>query len=247
METRHPSQLEQKMREIQDLPLAASIGSDIPTASTAVAIISPKTDFAAELSHLATKRKNWEKNKRKTLYQLLSSCFDLLRELGGNDQHMSQLKNFLKAEQIAVRADSSDALLLIRAVFGDCGPKAFGYKTVIETAQAEKPDAQNLEDFIKSRGGIEAMRRAAMQTTRPDKDEVEDYRELVAAFKSRDHKKSDIVLSEHLETDREGFAVILVHQDKSGNEKLVFSSAEWTALKPILKRALQDALQEGDG
>ncbi|MCV6825398.1 MULTISPECIES: hypothetical protein [Halocynthiibacter] len=197
--------------------------------------------FLHKLSCLSQRRKVWESTARDELYAILTDCFKFYQVVQRKPALIAQVRAFLQTENLPMRKDSSPAVLIVRAVFGDCGPKAFTYAKLLELAYQENPDETDLRAFIKRNGGLDAIRRANVKGITSGSDDAAAFRKMVASLPHDPERPSGIQITDEVATSEEGLTLLLVQRDDSGEDRIVYATGERKALTPFLKKAVQAA------
>lgn len=128
------------------------------TTTNNTGVIEKKTDFVAEFSGLRNQRINWEAKELKAyhdrLYSIIADTYGLYIQASEQD-----LKSAAGQLQISFTKATSNALIAAKLVFGkDDVRRASMIAKVLQQAEAEQLTADAVADWIREKGGIEAIR-----------------------------------------------------------------------------------------
>ena len=80
-------------------------------------------------------------------------------ELRCVQNHDTELYALLKLHRIKFKKNSDLSTRIVRAIFGDCGKRAYAYARVITVAAETRPKNVSMHTFVTNAGGIEQIRR----------------------------------------------------------------------------------------
>ncbi len=198
--------------------------------------------FKEQVASLIAEARRWQKRNDDALYRLLERVLETREAFDETPARIADLHAVLKEKGLRIRSDTSPELALLRAMFGEIGSSLHAYAAVLRIARAEKPTGQSLGDFIRERGGIEAMRRAASPTS------AEKRREAERVFRDSLARLIDgprIALPDEIACEAD-YAVLLVRRDETGDAYVMLSSEDDGAVKDLVTRAQRGAAASAD-
>jgi len=203
-----------------------------------------EAQIAAKIEALAEQHKVWNegtyKASKKELYQLLSDCLDFYNVVSASVQQRKDLYKTLSERGIKFNKSSSLATRIVRAVFGDCGKRAFSYARVITIAYDTKPENMTMNAFITNAGGIEQMRRKINgQTPSQRREENTNFAESLFAKRNPiiDTKlPSARALQPSIEATNQ-FSLALVRRNSDGTSNIVYGTNNVTLVDAVLADA----------
>lgn len=203
-----------------------------------------EAQITAKIEALVEQHKVWNdgayKASNEELYQLLSDCLDFYAVMSASVPHRKDLYKMLKARGIKFNKNSSLVTRIVRAVFGECGKRAYAYARVITVASDEKAENVSMYSFITNAGGIERIRRKTDGQTSAQKREANaDFAESMLAD-SNPIVNAALPSSTALQPSSKAanlFAIALVRQNDDGTTSVVYGTNNQTLVNAVLADA----------
>ena len=201
-------------------------------------------EIETKIEVLTAQHKAWNEGtynaSNKELYQLLSDCLDFYTVVSASITQRKALYALLAARSIKFNKNSSLATRIVRAVFGDCGKRAYAYARVITIANDTKSENVSMHTFITNAGGIEEIRRKCNgQTPAQKRKENTSFAEnLLANCKPivSTKVKSTAALQPNA-TATNLFSIALVRQNDDGTTSVVYGTNNQTLVSAVLADA----------
>ena len=202
------------------------------------------SEIEAKVEVLTAQHKAWNEGTYKAsneeLYQLLSDCLDFYTVVSASITQRKALYTLLAARSIKFNKSSSLATRIVRAVFGDCGKRAYAYARVITVANDTKPENVSMNMFITSAGGIEQIRRKTNGQTPAEKREANaDFAESLLANRNPIFNTT-LPSATALQPSNKAtnlFAIALVRQNDDGTTSVVYGTNNQTLVNAVLAEA----------
>lgn len=203
-----------------------------------------EAQIAAKIEALVEQHKVWNEGTYKAsneeLYQLLSNCLDFYTIVSASVQQRKELYKMLTARGIKFNKSSSLATRIVRAVFGDCGKRAYAYARVISVAADEKAENVSMYTFITNAGGIEQIRRKANGQTPTQKREANtNFAESLLAA-CNPIINTTLPSASALQPSEKAsnlFAIALVRKNADGTSSIVYGTNNVTLVDAVLADA----------
>jgi len=201
-------------------------------------------EIETKIGELTAQHNAWNEGTYKAsneeLYQLLSNCLDFYTVVSASVTQRKALYALLAARGIKFNKSSSLATRIVRAVFGDCGKRAYAYARVITVAKDTKPENVSMNTFITNAGGIEQIRRKTSGQTPAQK------REANVNFAESLLANSDPIINTTLPSAialqpsskaTNLFSIALVRKNDDGTSSVVYGTNNETLVGAVLAQA----------
>ena len=197
-----------------------------------------------QLDGVCEDRIKWEEGAFRTsneqLYAILARCLDVYQQMKDDMAQRKQLNEKLLALGINFTKATSLAAKVVSYVFRADRNRAFAYARTIIAADEAKLDALALAKWVREKGGVEEVRRAAKSGVTPTQ-AAHQHAELALQVLA---KSQPLVLPfqapDELKPNGEAvneFSVALVRREKDGRSTIVFGSGNQTLVSKLLVAA----------
>lgn len=201
-------------------------------------------EIETKIETLTAQHNAWNEGTYKAsneeLYQLLSDCLDFYNVVSASIKQRKALYALLAARGIKFNKNSNLTTRIVRAIFGDCGKRAYTYARVITVANATKPENVSMNTFITNAGGIEQIRRKINGQTPAQKRKANTSfaESLLANCKPivSTKVKSTAALQPNT-TATNLFSIALVRQNEDGTSNIVYGTNNETLVSAVLAQA----------
>ena len=208
--------------------------------------INAATYIFDKVDQLSALREAWEegayKQSNEELYGLLGECLDLYFDIKGDTKKVKALNDLLRNRTNNFSEGASLETRIVRAIFDpNLKKRAYSYAKVIKIASEEKVPTQSMSEFIKSRDGIEELRRKKTDGKTP----AETRRDNIAFAKGSLSKADPLVApfkvtGSTLEIDEgaeHDLFVAVMRREPDGSRSLVFETSAQSVINVALERA----------
>lgn len=202
--------------------------------------VAEKTNFIAEFSDLRNQRIDWETKELKAahdrLYSIIADTYRLYIQASEDD-----FKSVAAQQNIKITNATTNAMLAAKFVFGvqDTRRNSMIAK-VLQKAEAEKLTADAVADWIREKGGIEAIRLDTSNTKGPSK--ADEGRKKAKALKATQFTLPADTLSQFT-PDEDGFLVHLSRKNPENGHDVLYVLNDKSVLDAIFA-AIQKAEAE---
>lgn len=198
----------------------------------------------ATIDKLTEQHNAWNEGAYKTsnteLYQLLSDCLDFYEVVSASVEQRKELYAVLELRGTKFNKNSDLTTRIVRAVFGDCGKRAYAYARVITVAAETKPENETMHTFITNAGGVEQIRRKVDgETPAQKRKSLKDFAENLLA-KSKPIVSKDVQVTAALQPKSAAsnlFAIALIRQNGDGTNSIVYGTNNETLVDAVLADA----------
>lgn len=201
-------------------------------------------EIKTKVEALQAQHKAWNEGAYKTsnteLYQLLSDCLDFYNIVSASIEQRKALYTLLQNRGIKFNKNSDLTTRIVRAVFGDCGKRAYAYARVITVAADTKPENETMHTFITNAKGIEQIRRKVDgQTPTQKRNSLKEFAENLLA-KSKPIVSTTVQATTALQPKEAAsnlFAIALIRQNDDGTNSIVYGTNNETLVDAVLADA----------
>jgi len=201
-------------------------------------------DIRATIDKLTEQHNAWNEGAYKTsnteLYQLLSDCLDFYNVVSASVEQRKELYTLLENRGIKFNKNSDLTTRIVRAVFGDCGKRAYAYARVITVAAETKPENETMHTFITNAGGVEQIRRKVNgETPAQKRKSLKDFAENLFAKSDPIVSETVIAASDLLPSKNASnlFSLALIRQNDDGTNSIVYGTNNVTLVDAVLADA----------
>ncbi len=117
---------------------------------------------STKITALIAERKGWESNElahsNKRLYEILTSCYRLYKELRGKTKLINQVDKLLSTKGINFQVNTSLPSKIVKLVFGGGRRRNSVYSVAIRRAHKDGVKPENLTAWIAKMGGVDDIR-----------------------------------------------------------------------------------------
>ncbi len=115
-----------------------------------------------KIAALIAEREGWESNElahsNKRLYEILTSCYRLYKELHGQTKLIHQLDKLLIAKKLKFQSNTSLPAKIVKIVFGGERRRNSVYAVTLHRAHKDSVKPEDLATWIGNMGGVDEIR-----------------------------------------------------------------------------------------